>query len=100
MVRQIVWSQRAQNDRKQILIYWKNRNQSSAYSRKLNALFRSTARLISQHPGIGRPTTITGVRVKLIRDYLLFYEVSGDTIVILSIWDNRMDPTSTPFQSP
>lgn len=74
MAKQITWTYRAQQDRLEILRYWRLRNQSNVYSKKLNLLIQKAILLIAVHPNIGRQTTIEGVRVKLVRDYLIFYE--------------------------
>lgn len=52
MAKQIIWSLRAQNDRKKILEYWTKRNKSKEYSRKLNGLFKEALRLISDYSEI------------------------------------------------
>jgi len=85
MVKQIIWSHRAQNDRKEILQYWRVRNQSNAYSIKLNLLFKRAIQLMSDHPHIGRKTDIENIRVKLVRDYLIVYEETENRIEILTI---------------
>src|SRR5689334_2159375 len=91
MARQIVWSGSAENDRKAILSYWLDRNGSSAYSLKLfKRVNRMVERLLA-HPFLGRPTDIKGVRVLKIDDYLLFYEVIGEIILIHHIWNGRRD---------
>lgn len=54
MVRQIIWSYNAQNDRKRIFEYWNGRNQSIVYSRKLNELFNSALLLVARLPEIGK----------------------------------------------
>lgn len=54
MVRQIVWVQKAQEDRKQILAYWFNRNKSKTYSKKLDQYIRVTLNLIGKYPLIGK----------------------------------------------
>ena len=97
MAKQITWTYTAQQDRLEILRYWRIRNQSNVYSKKLNVLFKKAILIIAVHPHIGRPTTIEKVRVKLVRDYLIFYEVNEDQIFILSIWDNRRNPEEAPF---
>ena len=97
MAKQITWTYAAQQDRLEILRYWRIRNQSNVYSKKLNVLFKKAILIIAVHPHIGRPTTIEKVRVKLVRDYLIFYEVTEDQIFILSIWDNRRNPEEAPF---
>ena len=97
MVKRIVWTENAHNERKEILLYWKNHNQSTAYSKKLNELIKKAIQLISAHPHIGRKTDVKNVRVKLVRDYLVFYEETDDTSIILSIWDNRRNPEEAPY---
>lgn len=97
MAKQITWTYRAQQDRLEILHYWRLRNQSNTYCIKLNLLFKKAISLIAVHPHIGRRTTIENVRVKLVRDYLIFYEEKDDQIFILSIWDNRRNPEEIPF---
>jgi addiction module RelE/StbE family toxin len=98
MAKQIIWTYRAQQDRIEILRYWRNRNKSTVYSKNLNLLFKKAILLIAVHPNIGRSTNMAGVRVKLVRDYLIFYEVNDDRLFILSIWDNRKNPDETPYQ--
>ncbi len=97
MAKQITWTQQAHRDRKEILLYWKKRSQSAAYSRKLNALIKTAIYLVAAHPNVGRKTDIENVRVKLVRDYLVFYEIGEDQIFILSIWDSRKNPADTPY---
>jgi toxin YoeB len=97
MAKRITWTQNAHHDRKEILLYWKEHNKSSEYSRKLNKLINKAITLIAAHPHIGRKTNIEKVRVKLIRDYLIFYEESDEDIFILSIWDNRRNPQDAPY---
>ena len=97
MAKRITWTFRAHQDRKAILQYWKQHNQSNTYSRKLNLLIKKAVSLIAAHPNIGRRTNVENVRVKLVRDYLIFYEEIQDNIFILSIWDNRRNPEETPY---
>lgn len=93
MARKIIWSNKAQTDRKEILDYWWKRNQSNSYSKKLNLLFKKAIRLTAEHPNIGRQTDLgENIRIKIIRDYLIIYEVSETRIIVLTIWDARQDP--------
>lgn len=92
MAKQIVWSQRAQDDRKQILEYWINRNKSSSYSKKLDKVFREALSLISKYPRIGKQTDDKKARMKILKDYFLIYEETKDSIILLTIWDSRQDP--------
>ena len=92
MVRQIVWTERAQKERIEILTFWNNHNKSTSYSKKLDNLIRESLRLISRHPFIGKPTNKENVKVKILKNYLLIYEITSDKIIVLSVWDCRQKP--------
>ena len=92
MVKQIIWTLEAKSNKKEILLYWNNRNKSKAYSKKLNLLFKEAIRLISDFPEIGRPTNIENVRIKVVKDYLIIYETTPVCIYVLTIFDGRRDP--------
>lgn len=92
MDRRVIWSKLAQDDRKRIFSYWNNRNKSNLYSRKLNRLFKEAIRLIIAYPYIGRSTDIENIRVKIVSDYLIIYEIKEFEIVILTIWDSHRNP--------
>jgi plasmid stabilization system protein ParE len=92
MAKRVIWSANAQTDRKNILTYWTQRNQSPAYSKKQNQLFKDGVRLSANFPNICKPTGIKNIRVKIVRDYLIIYEEASLQIVILSIWDGRQNP--------
>ena len=92
MAKQIVWSQRAQRDRKEILEYWRVRNKSNTYSKKLNRLFKESIKIITDFSEIGKPTDQANTRIKIVKDYLIIYEETETQILILTIWDSRQDP--------
>jgi addiction module RelE/StbE family toxin len=92
MAKQIIWTERAQNDRKMILDYWRQRNKSATYSRKLNQLFIEAIRIISDYPHIGKPTNDKSARIKIVKDYLIIYQEMETEIFILTIWDSRQNP--------
>jgi plasmid stabilization system protein ParE len=92
MAKRIIWSFEAIDDRKAILTYWINRNQSYTYSRKLNKLIIEVVELLALHPQIGRPTNKEGIRIKFIRDYALVYRDLETELQILCIFDTRQDP--------
>ncbi len=91
MALQVVWTAPALAQRRAILKYWLKRNGTITYSQKLDLRFRSTLRMIARNPLIGRPSSYKGVRVKTVGDYLLFYRVQDDRIIVASLWDNRQD---------
>ena len=92
MAKQVVWTLRAQDDRKKILNYWRQRNKSAVFSIKLNQLFINTINLIADFPKIGKPTSDNNARIKIIKDYLMIYQETDTTIYILTIWDSRQNP--------
>jgi toxin ParE1/3/4 len=55
--------------------------------------FRSTSQLLARHPGLGRETDISGVRVfpTARYPYLVYHRVSGDQLIIIHIRDGRRD---------
>lgn len=91
MAKSVIWSPRAQKDRKQILDYWRNHNQSVTYSKKLDRKFREAIILIKHYPKIGKLTEDHKARIKIVKDYLLIYEENENTIILLTIWDTRQD---------
>src|ERR1035437_5879163 len=94
--RKIVWTQKANEERKEILAYWIERNQSKTYSLKLNKLIKETLQIAALYPDSGRKTTFENVRVKIIRDCFLFYEANNTSLIVLAIWDvRRNDKTLT-----
>jgi plasmid stabilization system protein ParE len=92
MAKEIIWSERAISDRKNILRYWILKNQSKIYSVKLDELFREAVRLISVYPIIGKETDISKVRAKKLREYVIFYQQTGTQIHILKIWSPQQNP--------
>ena len=98
MARQIIWTISAHAERREILEYWVKRNKSKIFSRKLNKLIITALKEVSRNPLIGRKTDIVNVRVKIVRDYLVFYEISPSTIFVLSVWDGRRDNSNRPLK--
>lgn len=92
MAKQVVWSHRALNDRKQILDYWRLRNKSHTYSKKLNQLFKESVKILSDFPQIGKLADEHNLRIKMVKEYLIIYEETQTQIFILTILDSRQDP--------
>jgi len=92
MAKEIRWSVKADNDRIEILEYWIKRNKSSVYSNKLNNWFTSKIGLLSTFPELGKATNIPSIRIKIIREYSIYYQVTDDYIEVLTIWHNKRDP--------
>ena len=95
MVKEIKWTTRSIIDRANIYKYWLERNQSEAYSEKLEELFEKPAVLIAKFPNLGTRTKYRNVYSKVVRNYKMFYRFDNDEIEILSVWDTRQVPEST-----
>ena len=89
-----MWAPRAQAERMEILSYWRERTGSSAYSIKLNGLFKEAIEAIRAYPDTWQKTDIPGVRLKRVREYEIYYLERKNEIMILSLWDGRRDPES------
>lgn len=92
MAKTVIWSRRALDDRKQILAYWRSRNKSNNYSKKLNQPFKEAVKIIAEFPQIGTVTSDKTIRVKIVKDYLIIYEEESTNLYILTIWDSRQNP--------
>ena len=90
--RKIIWSLRAKNDRIKILEFWLEHNKSAFYSRKLNLLFIHAVLFISEFPTVGKLTHDKHARIKIVRNYLIIYEIHDSVIIILTIFDSRRNP--------
>lgn len=97
MVRKIEWGRLAQKDRLQILHYWEKRNKSKTYSSKLDRLFKHDLKTVCRYPFIGKPTNKPNIRIKIVRDYLLVYEINTEKIVVLRVWDTRRNPMKLEY---
>ena len=92
MARKIKWSKESSRDLEDILDYWNNRNKSKNYSRKLYKEIHELVHILALYPHLGVSTNENRLRVKVFRDYKIFYDVHTDFIHILKIWDSRRDP--------
>lgn len=90
--RKINWTEKANFERKEILQYWIKRNKSKTYSIKLNKLFIETLKQTAENPKTGRKTDFEdNVRIKIVRNYLLFYRFDDRKLIVLSVWDGNRD---------
>jgi len=94
MAEKIIWTLRAQNDRKRIFEYWNERNKSSAYSNKLNSLIKQTLKLLSRNPHLGKSTDIDQVCLKIIKNYFIVYKITQTHLIVLTLWDCNQDITN------
>lgn len=92
MVKRVVWSREAAQDKIDILKYWNWRNKSKNYSKKLNKLFNDAIDLVRDYPNLGRKTDYDDYKNILVKEYLIFYLESANEIRIIAIWDERRNP--------
>jgi hypothetical protein len=95
--RKIIWTKTANEERKAILDYWINRNLSKQFSIRLNKMIIEVLQIIALYPETGRKTNGGNTRVKVIRDYLLFYDYNINEIIVLSIWDANRNNGESPI---
>lgn len=92
--RKIVWSKRASIELYKILKFYAERNKSKIYSEKLYRKFNKELNLLIKHPDLGMKTEIESVRGLIIGDYIFFYEVNEDEIIVLTLWDCKQNPNN------
>jgi plasmid stabilization system protein ParE len=90
--KKIVWTETAAQQRRIILEYWAQHNQSVTYSLRLLEASNEKALRIAAHPLSYRQSEFPDTRVAVLGHFSMFYKVSAEGIVITAFWDNRQDP--------
>lgn len=93
MAKRLMWSKRARKELIEILIFWNKHNKSTTYSDKLRKQIRRTLQAVCENNFIGRPTTEPDIRVTVCDNFLLFYQIHPNEIVVVRIFDGRRNPT-------
>jgi plasmid stabilization system protein ParE len=91
--RKIVWSHRARIKLFMILEFYSERNKSNTYSKKLYTKFNKELSLLLKQPEIGIKTELEAVRGLIVEEFILFYEVTTEMIIIHTLWDSRQNPS-------
>ncbi|MBL0293131.1 MAG: type II toxin-antitoxin system RelE/ParE family toxin [Saprospiraceae bacterium] len=89
--KEIIWSEIAKLQFANILEYYVERNGNAKYSLKLIDEVENLLNTLSKSELIGRLTSNKFTRIIPMKVYLLFYEINGNRIEIVSFWDNRQD---------
>ena len=92
--RKIVWSNRAIKRLYGILEFYDQHNKAKSYSRKLQQLLQRQVKVLLKFPEIGLKTTEETTRGLIIEDYIIYYQITEDRIIIYTIWDYRQNPDS------
>ena len=90
--REIIWSKVSEIQLQEVLEYFTNRNKSGQFSRKLYNKFKTELKTVAKNPKLGIKTKIDQIRGLIIEDYIIFYEIFDDKIVILKVWDCNQNP--------
>jgi plasmid stabilization system protein ParE len=92
--RKIVWSDRAKKRLFGILEFYIQRNKSNVYSIKFYKLLNKEVKILLKYPDIGLKTSEDSIRGLIIDNFIVYYQVTDDKIIIHTIWDCRQDPDS------
>lgn len=90
--REVVWTRNSEIQLQEILEFFTARNKNGQYSRKLYRKFKSELNKVAQNPEIGIKTRLALIKGLIIGDYILFYEIFEDKIMVLKVWDCRQNP--------
>jgi plasmid stabilization system protein ParE len=90
--RKIVWSNRAKIRLFAILDFYIVRNNSKTYSIKLQKLISKEVNLLLKQSDLGLKTSEDTIRGLIIENYIVYYEITDDRIIIHTIWDSRQNP--------
>lgn len=91
-IKEIIWSELAITEFRNVLDYYVQNNGSATYSNKLVREVEKLLTLISQNELIGRLTGNKFTRAIPLKHYIIFYEINYNTIEIISFWDSRQNP--------
>ncbi len=90
--RKVVWTETAARQRRLILEYWVEHNQSITYSYKLLQLSDEKTNLMAKNPRSYKKSEFPDTRVASMGHFSLFYKTADEHITITAFWDNRQDP--------
>ncbi len=90
--REVVWTKNSEIQLQEILEYFTPRNKSNQYSQKLYKKFKAELKTVAQRPDIVIKTKLEKIRGLIVGDYILFYEIGKDKILVLKVWDCRQNP--------
>ena len=96
--REVIWTNVSKIQLQEILEFFTKRNKSGQYSRKLYRKFKIELKTAAKNPESGIKTKLVRIRGLIIEDYIFFYEILEDRILILKIWDCRQNPDKLNIQ--
>jgi plasmid stabilization system protein ParE len=90
--REVIWTKNSEIQLQEILEFFTKRNKSRQYSRKLYKKFKTELINVSKNPELGIKIKLDQIRGLIVDDYILFYEILEDRIIILKVLDCRQNP--------
>ena len=91
--KQIIWSKLAEEELAFVLEFYWIRNGNPEYSLKLLHQVAELIALLPKNNFLGKISDNGFTRVIVKKEFLIFYEVYANTIVIVSFYDSRQDPS-------
>lgn len=91
-MRQVIWTKVSEIQMQAILEFFNERNSSVLYSRKLYRKFKTQLKTAAKNPELGIKTKLYQIRGLIVEDYILFYEILDDRIIVLKILDCKQNP--------
>lgn len=89
---QITWTQKAEKQLNQTLLYWNNRNKSNSYSKKLLKEIKKREIYLTENPNSGITIGYDSIlKISVLRVFSLIYKFKEEKIS-LAFWDNRRNP--------
>ena len=90
--RNVVWTETAAIQRREILKYWTIKNGSIQYAEKLIKLIAERIDNILKHPESFKSTEYSETRVSAMGHFSIYYKFTSEQLIITAFWDNRQDP--------
>ncbi len=90
--RRIIWSHKAKIKLFVILDFYTERNKSNAFSKKLYKKFNKELSLLIKQPEIGIKTDMESIRGLIVGEFILFYEITSEKIIVHTVWDCKQNP--------
>ena len=89
---EVVWTETAAKQRREILKYWTIRNGSTLFAEKLIKLVSNQIRLIKEYPDSFKETEFPDIKESAMGHFSIYYKFSDKQLIIMAFWDNRQDP--------
>ena len=90
--RNVVWTETAAKQRREILEYWTKRNNSTIYAEKLIKLTAKHIKIILKHPESFKLADFPYTRESSFGHFSIYYKITPELLIITAFWDNRQDP--------